>query len=436
MTDHIDSNTNTPNYAPMDDGACVLGKQTFMYSMKEAEKFELANGLQKYHSIFKKFWQIATIVFTDDLPTAAVCGRPDSDEVILMKINPTFWAELTPVQRLWVICHECMHAILEHFTRGQNLEYPGMANKMMDIVINHMTVERFGFKRSEIDPDNRFCWLDRFFKPEDNVRPGMHFEYYYAEMLKYPERWQIGNLLDHHLPGGGGAGGVGGFMKKMNSELSPEEKAELEDALSKHAGSTTWKFEDIKVKKKKKWEKIIKNWVLKTIGYRQKDDTQWVHEDRRLNMLPRNLSFPYAKPKDEAIKEKDKIDLYFFLDASGSCLSYGERFFRATKSIPQEKFNVYYYSFDTAIYEVDMEKREIQGGGGTDFQIMENYIQAKIKESTYDKKYPGAVWVITDGGAGMPTLEKPENWHWFMTEDHTTHSIPKDCNIYMLKDYE
>lgn len=411
-------------------------------SMTEEEKLSIAVGLQKYHGVFKKFWQISTILFSEGVSTAAVFGN-SAGGVAMMQINPHFWERQTPTQRLWIICHECLHAILDHFSRGRLLEHQSLANKMMDVVINHTTVEKFGFKRSEIDPDNVYCWMDKFFAPEENIPSGQNFEFYYHEMLK-KGNWDNGDLLDDHRMMTEEE--FEEFIKKMNKDLSPQEKQFLKDWLmgqnapadGQGTGNADnlWSFGDIGyVKKKKKWESVIKKWVVKAVGIQEKPKEQWVFEDRRMALLSKEMSLPFTRDDEDIFKKKEKIDLFFFLDTSGSCFSFGERFYKAARSIPTDKFNIHLFNFDTFVYDVDIEKAEVKGGGGTLFNIIEDKIQSIVKrdEINYSKI---SVWILTDGYGNEVKPQVPETWHWFLTDGSTDSYIDKKSHKYKLDDYE
>jgi predicted metal-dependent peptidase len=422
-------------------------QQLHIRTMTEQERLRLAFGLQKFHTVFNTFWEMASVAFSRDLPTAAVYGTPNG-RIVGMRINPDFWDSLSFTQQLWVICHECLHVILNHFVRGALLENHNLANKMMDVVINQSTIEKFGFKRSEIDPDNRYCWYDKFFYPEDNVLTGQSFEYYYNEILKHPDRYNLGNLLDDHVEID--ENNFSDFIRGMNGRMTAQQKEQLKDWIKSQfpnglgsdgsgagdqQGNMLWTFEEIGyIQKKKKWESVIKNWVLKAVGFFPKPKEQWVMKDRRMSLLPKNIFLPHILEEDTLLKKKDKINLFFFLDTSGSCIGFGERFFRAAKSIPTDKFNLFLFNFDTCVYEVDIEKEQVQGGGGTSFDIIEAKIQEIIKRD--DLEYPRAVWIITDGDGNVVKPEIPENWHWFMTEYHSKTYVHEKSSIYNLVDYE
>ncbi len=134
--------------------------------------------------------------------------------------------------------------------------------------------------------------------------------------------------------------------------------------------------------------------------------------------------------------EKDRIEVLFFQDTSGSCAHLAKRFFQAAASLPKERFDVRLCCFDTKVYETSLETRQLYGFGGTSFSVLEYWIQNAIASKKL-KGYPKAIFVITDGYGDMvyPQAGKEKNWHWFLS-NHYTRCIPAACNIYMLKDFE
>jgi hypothetical protein len=173
---------------------------------------------------------------------------------------------------------------------------------------------------------------------------------------------------------------------------------------------------------------------------RERDIEVWTRDNRRLNMLGGDLMLP-AEISDTA-PIRDKIDLWFFQDTSGSCVDHAERFFLAAASIPEDRFRIRGFCFDTRVYEVDFRKGELQGFGGTAFQPIERHIQHVVEKEGC--KYPQAVFVITDGYGSPVSPEYPDRWHWFLTEpdymwgfgQSQTKFIPEKSRHYKLKDYE
>jgi predicted metal-dependent peptidase len=64
---------------------------------------------------------------------------------------------------------------------------------------------------------------------------------------------------------------------------------------------------------------------------------------------------------------------------------------------------------ETAAYPLDPSDGRVRGGGGTSFQVIEEYTAALTP-------YPDGVVVMTDGEAERPTVRHPERWLWLLTE--------------------
>jgi hypothetical protein len=57
--------------------------------------------------------------------------------------------------------------------------------------------------------------------------------------------------------------------------------------------------------------------------------------------------------------EKNRLDVFFFLDVSGSCYSYKDRFYAAAKSLDPKRFNLRLFSFDTQVTALDINKWKV-----------------------------------------------------------------------------
>jgi hypothetical protein len=101
--------------------------------------------------------------------------------------------------------------------------------------------------------------------------------------------------------------------------------------------------------------------------------------------------------------------------------------------LPPDLFDIHLFCFDTSVYETTLKSREIFGNGGTYFHIIEPGIQRYMMK--YNKKYPEAVFLITDGYGDKVYPKYPERWHWFLTNSYKTY-IPLSSKTYNLKDYE
>jgi hypothetical protein len=410
--------------------------------------------LEEHHAVFYQLWQFGKPVFTDRVPTAGITFDRAGDW-LEFAFNPDFWGKLDNYQRKFVVCHECLHVILNHGMRAGEALNAEAANVCLDIVINELLIRCYGFEREKLGFLNekgtfQGCWVDTVFPDRKDLPKDEIFEFYFNQLPKI------------EMPGGKeGEGGKGGGLPqgfddhsgladsdwdnvvgKLNEELSPEEKETLRDLVEKHyeedgpkragAGTGQWTFVDVKkVKRKKKWETVIKQWSKKYDRPELHDVEQWARLNRRFAMLGGNLMLPTEMEVEH--DEEGKIAVWFFQDTSGSCWHLKERFFKAARSLDPARFDLRLFCFDTRVEEVKIDENKIYGGGGTSFTIIEKKIQTAIQQEGI--KYPEAVFVITDGMGNRVQPEIPKRWYWFLSYNYR-HCIPKECNTYDLRDYE
>ena len=440
-------------------------EQKVARKFSQIEWCEIADKLESHHALFQKLWEMGKPNFTYDLPTAAVYFDKLGD-CIDFNINPDFWDTLDEQQKLFVICHECMHVALLHGYRINGLKTKQemqIANLALDVVVNHFLTDNLGFDRAAVDPPTKeqpkgnYCWIDTVFE-DQKMRPftGESFEYYYNLIKKDVEKNPNGKAgemssMDDH--GGLGSFVGGAFDKKMkdsmtnteqqsldgSKELKKEAKKEADAEASKQkkngdkqAGNNpgdSWVLaKNIKVLPKRRWEQTIKTWAK---AYdKEKVAEQWVRENRRMSSLPKDLCLPSEFETDEY--EKSRIKVLFFLDTSGSCAHLAERFFNAAASLPADRFDVELCCFDTKVYETDLKSRKLLGFGCTSFSVLSNYVNEKTKTN---KKHHDAIFVLTDGYGDAICPEKPHRWQWFLSEDYRQY-IPKECTVHKLSDYE
>ena len=205
-----------------------------------------------------------------------------------------------------------------------------------------------------------------------------------------------------------------------------------------NSAGTGWTFANKLPVRKRKFEHIVTAWAKKKLTVDEVDVDQWALTDRRFASISGycDLELPSEVEMDDETTEDDKFDVFFFQDTSGSCSGYTDRFFSIAESMPLERFNMRMFCFDTEVYETTLESRELKGFGGTHFHQLENFIQDELKTNPDMKKYPDAIFVVTDGYGSDILPEKPSNWHWILTPEGSKDNIPKDCNMYDLAKYE
>lgn len=417
----------------------------------QLDKQKIALDLEKYSEVFYHFWNYCEAEFTEAIPTAAV-SFDKTGQCLKLSINPTFWAAKTYTQQLFILAHEMLHVYYKHGNKVKNLikEQRGdlmqIANVAMDLCVNRTLTTTFGFDRIEIDPENMFCWIDTVFKHEQ-PSSDKYFEFYYNLIKENSNTIKIStgksggnNLVDDH----NGLGDIenddtDNILKEIAKKTHQDEikkflegvkDYEAEKDKNKQAGNQSGS-QILRVKAqykpKRKWEACIRNWVQKTISDSEKDN--WIRPNRRMTLLN---SGEFLLPSDSFYdgRDKEKIELFFLCDFSGSCLHLADRFYRAANTIPLNRFNVRTFGFDTVVKEI--KDGELTGFGGTSFKAVNDFVEEEVAKTKI--QYP-EIFIVTDGMGDTVKLRYPERWHWFLSENYRRF-IPKGSNIYNLKDFE
>ncbi len=425
------------------------------------EYFEILRELEQYHALFGRFWTVGSLVEDEKIPTACICFDRKSGDGIQFKINPKFWATCDTYKKVFIIAHECLHVYLEHGRRMKHMDRD-IANIAADVVVNHYLLDGFGFDRDKIADWENYCWLDTVFKGRKDVKPYECLEYYYNLLIK--DQDGKGKKGGKGEKGEGGDTGEGSpqtvdshedfeeltdeVLREIVKKLAQEELEDFQDITeesnnsekqeaSKMPGSTAGQMSRIimlgRVIKKKKWETVVKNVLGRLAKEKDVMVEQWAHPNRRLAafqggelMLPNEI--------EDTILHRDRIDVWFFQDTSGSCVHLAERFFKAAASIPDDKFRIRMFCFDTEVHETTLKSGKLYGFGGTSFTCIEDHIQ-KLVKTEKGTLYPSVVFLVTDGAGDNVHPEHPSRWHWFLSDQYTRY-IPKESKIYDLAKFE
>lgn len=431
--------------------------------MHDQEYYDILHDLQDCHALFAEFWVIGrfeTVEDNESLKTVTIRFDQDGNGLVIL-VNKDFWASLSVNEKSFVLAHEFYHSYLAHGIRFKTFKDHARVNIAGDLVINHSLVDGFGFDRDQLkfsilDKDgingvDRLCWLDTMFDHNKHVMPHKTTEYYYEQL---PDN---ADGLDYILIGGHGIGdchsdpqaqAARNFIERITARMSNDEIDDFNNRVAKHnsgelsaaqqAGSMASESVKIiqlsKVVKKRKWEEVIGETLGRFKGSEQKIYLDnWTRRNRRFVSIGDDLMLPTQIPID--VRIRDRIDVWWFMDTSGSCVKFSERFFKAAASIPEDRFECRGFCFDTRVYEVDMKKGELRGFGGTMFNVIEDHIQQVIKREP-GTRYPQFVFLITDGHGNDVNPEYPDRWHWFLTPSNSTRYIPQKSKKYYLSDYE
>ena len=452
----------------------------------KSEFLDVLRQLRKHHSLFAQFWTVGNLVEIRHprMPTAGVSFDKKSGAGLQFLINPDYWAKLNDHSKAFVIAHEIMHVYLDHGYRSLTLDHK-LANLAQDVVINHYLVDVFGFRREDLTFGETYCWRDTMFPERDDIEEGRCFEYYYEKLQEQGgapqnEESESGGEEGEPEEGEGESGegepgegqpinqtvDVHDFMEEADEEMLDAIREAAEDLMDKITPEEVEDFEDVveggnkdetkqvkesqqagtmsgtmkkrirlgRIIKKRKWETVVQDVIGRMIGMQRDVDLElWTRPNRRLNCMSSELMLPATVT--ETVPVRDRIDVWFFQDTSGSCVDYAKRFFAAAASIPDDRFKIRMFCFDTQVYETSIKSGKLYGFGGTYFHIIEDAIQRIVNEEP-KTRYPQRVFVITDGYGNSVQPEFPDRWHWFMTESNYLSYIPSESKHYDLTDYE
>jgi len=438
------------------------------------DHFEVLQQLEQHHALFGQFWSVGNIEESERIPTACVTFDKEGG-ALMFYVNPKFWNSLSTYAKAFVIGHECLHIYYDHGRRGLKLENKKMANWAMDVVVNHTLCDAFGFVREDIPEAENWIWRDTAFPDNPTIQANRAMEYYYNLLKDRKDDGEGGK--GEGAPGEKGEGGGSGEPQTVDQhedmfqgdaddlqDIIDAMKDALEDATDKlsndeiddfdekagangdekaaatqQAGTMAGELSKLirlgKIIKKRTWEAVVKDILGSYLGKEEDIEVeQWAHDNRRMTGFGRNVMLP--SDYTESIRIRDRVNVWFFMDTSGSCVEWATRFFTAAASIPDDKFKSRMFCFDTRVYETTLESGKLYGFGGTAFQPIEDAIQATMKKE--ECKYPDVVFLVTDGAGSHVSPQFADRWHWFITEDRwaTERYIPKDSHTWKLKDFE
>jgi predicted metal-dependent peptidase len=222
------------------------------------------------------------------------------------------------------------------------------------------------------------------------------------------------------------------FIKKIqklvndnynSSILSDEEAAKIEDLkdeLDKASPGAGSGVKGIASKIDRSNDNIRWNKLLLDLELIKKVEDKWNSQSRR-----HMIDYPDSVvPKIEEIEAES---MCVFVDVSGS-IEYEslKKFVNVVRNIPKN-IKVRSFIFNTQVQEFDIFKEDPPAGGGTDFKIIEDYIQKNFT------RYPKAIFILTDGD-GSPVHPKHKNrWCWLLYGS-CSKMYCKDMKNFLLKD--
>ena len=410
--------------------------------MPQDEQLEILVSVEDYHKVFFTFLELASVYLTDEIPTA--CVTLSKNAKTEMSIGEEFWKRLNLRERLFVVCHECLHVLLDHGVRnGLSVPgaTPGLVNKAQDICINEMIVDLFCYDREDLREWKKYCWIETCFSDPHLIKRNETFIYYLKKLIEDPSKAEAkdGPIIfdEHRLPSDGSPSEPETQEEKKDREKLAETLAgefsvgELEKLIKglpgtgEIAGTMAGIIEQVISKKAKKikinFAHIIRKLKKSSMKKIEQDIETFTHEDRRFEDIIRTqgVSLPGTATIEKL--KSDRLLTAVFMDISGSCMDYFDIFQRVFLAfdVEREIFDTHLFIFDTKVKEVKPGDG-IHVGGGTDFKIIEDKC---LELEAQGKRYPDCVIVITDGWGTEVKPKAASKWIFLLTPKNFTESL-------------
>ena len=360
-------------------------------------------------------------------PTAATDGRN-------FYYNSRFVDMLKPKEVEFLFGHEVLHCVYDHFGRRGDRD-PQLFNIANDYCVNaDLKKHRVGEFITSVP-----C----LYNPEyEDMSSEEIYDVLYENAEKIDINQLIEKLLDEHLDGddetvNGGVKDGKGNRPKMSAEERAKVRDEIKEAMLAAAAASDGAgnlpagvkriLQDLTAPKMS-WRELLRMQLESTL----KSDYTWMRAGRKGWHM--DAIMPGQKP-DEL------IDIAVMIDASGSIDPHMLRdFISETQGIMEQfqSYKIHVGTFDTRVYNTvqydsenldSMADYEVEGGGGTDFDCIFEYLKEEQIEpkrlvvftdgypfgSWGDENYADTVWILH----GTTTIVPP--WgQWAYYEKETT----------------
>lgn len=391
------------------------------------------------HGFYGMLLMHLRIKLDESLSTAATDG-------IFLYFNPDFLDGLTDSELRFVMLHEVMHVVFDHVSRGRNFDHE-LYNIAADIVVNSNILKEFGGDLRAIT----VCGEEAMHIAPDGCEGSLYTAEKVYEMLKQKARQgQNGGKAG----GSGGSGGGSGKGPQSGSggqaaggfELGRAEQrlAEAESILGQAGGfvddHSKWVVMEQDSTLRSVWVKNIVDAakaieiqnstfgrgrlpafaqrILKQLGRSQLDWRRMLADFVQEEIVDYSFAPPDRRFRDSGFflpdlnAPEDKVeDILFMIDTSGSVDDevMTKAFAEVKGAIEQfdGRLKGWLGFFDAAIYKPEpfetveeLMKIKPAGGGGTDFQIVFEYVREYMQE-----KPPSSIIILTDGYAPFPQEE-------------------------------
>ena len=330
------------------------------------------------------------------LATAAIGYHPETKKIDYL-FNQEFFNSLSNADLKFVMVHESLHLLLKHFIHDRGVDHQRW-NIACDIVINDLI-----HKSLCLSYPKGACTGYTFF--------GVSC----ANMNVIDVYFKLMNQnVSGYSDAPAGTKPLDSANNTKETKDSPQLGQHIEDRVGKidmgqlqaqmgEWGGTSWGTQakgallQAEARNTYDWSYLMR--FLKKTDLEMSET--WSKMNKKYVSCYPTLLLPSVQ-----IDKEDKSEVFIAVDTSGS-IKHNElgKMLATLRATPKKRVKVTVICFDTEAYEF---KGELHGGGGTDFQCIENYLQQR------HQPYPKVVAVFTDGCAGRPNVSKPSRWVWFL----------------------
>ena len=310
--------------------------------------------------------------------------------------NTRFIEMLKPKEVEFLFGHEVLHCVYDHMGRGGDRDHQ-LWNIANDYCVNaDLKKHRVGEFITSVP-----CLYEEKYEGKSSEEI---YDILYEKADKISINSLIDKLLDEHLDGESGGEGNSkgnGNDNGKSPQLTQEEKAAIRDEIKEAVLSAAQTCDasniPLGVKRmiqqltdpKMNWRELLQMQLQSTI----KSDYTWMRSGRK------GWDMDAVMP---GMRNTDAIDIAVAIDMSGSIGDeQGRDFLSEIKGIMEtfDNFKIHVFAFDTETYNPqqynsenleDIEEYELNGGGGTDFDSIFNYLRSEEIE-------PKRLVVFTDG---------------------------------------
>ena len=419
--------TSTQNKQESDKFKDLLGPMDPKLDRIVREKMVTARvGMLLRASFFGNLATRLKLVNADEwCPTAATDGRN-------FYYNSRFVDMLKPKEVEFLFGHEVLHCVYDHFGRRGDRD-PQLFNIANDYCVNaDLKKHRVGEFITSVP-----C----LYNPEyEDMSSEEIYDVLYENAEKIDIDKLLEKLLDEHLDGddetddGGGKDGKGN-RPRMSAEERAKVRDEIKEAMLAAAAASDGAgnlpagvkriLQDLTAPKMS-WRELLRMQLESTL----KSDYTWMRAGRKGWHM--DAIMPGQKP-DEL------IDIAVMIDASGSIDPHMLRdFISETQGIMEQfqSYKIHVGTFDTRVYNAvqynsenldSMLDYEVEGGGGTDFDCIFEYLKEEQIEpkrlvvftdgypfgSWGDENYADTVWILH----GTTTIVPPWGQYAYYEEE-------------------